>query len=80
MGMSKWIGGVLGWMVGGPLGALAGFALGALMDGGRQEDGYQDEAGPTGGYDAGGRVNQGQRNSFLFSMLALALMVKLYDW
>ena len=27
MGMSKWIGGVLGWIVGGPLGALAGFAL-----------------------------------------------------
>ena len=75
MGMSKWIGGVLGWMVGGPLGALAGFALGALMDGGRQDDGYQDEAGPTGGYDAGDRVNQGQRNSFLFSMLALASYV-----
>ena len=74
MGMNKWIGGVLGWIVGGPLGALAGFALGALMDGGQKEDDYQGGDAQT-DYSGGARVNEGQRNSFLFSMLALASYV-----
>ena len=72
--MNKWIGGVLGWIVGGPLGALAGFALGALMDGGQKEDDYQGGDAQT-DYSGGARVNEGQRNSFLFSMLALASYV-----
>lgn len=69
MGMSKWIGGVLGWMAGGPLGALAGFALGALFDANNKE--LRDEA-CGGGDPMGGNPYEGQRNSFLFSLLALA--------
>ena len=67
--MSKWIGGVLGWVVGGPLGALAGFALGSLFDANNRE--IREEAyGGNGGASA--NPYEGQRNSFLFSLLALA--------
>lgn len=69
--MAKWIGGVIGWMAGGPLGALAGYALGSLFESSSTEtqDEYQGGAEyrrATGGYD------EGQRNSFLFSLLAMA--------
>ncbi len=67
MGMSKWIGGVLGWMAGGPLGALAGYALGALFDSANKEN---DESPMP-----GDPRYQGERNSFLFSLLALASYV-----
>lgn len=66
MGMSKWIGGVLGWMAGGPLGALAGYALGALFDSANKE--AEQAYGNTSSYE-------GQRNSFLFSLLTLASYV-----
>ena len=72
MGIFKWIGGFLGWMVGGPLGLLAGLFIGSMFDsddstasiggGGYTGSGY---APGGGGYDAG------QRNSFLFSMMVL---------
>lgn len=66
MGMSKWIGGVLGWMAGGPLGALAGYALGALFDSASKEaEQTYENATPY----------EGQRNSFLFSLLTLASYV-----
>ena len=32
MGVTRWIGGIIGFMAGGPLGALAGYALGYLFD------------------------------------------------
>lgn len=71
MGIGKWIGGFLGWMVGGPIGALAGYFIGSLFDGSSfsiESDG--------GGYQPGGytqeQTYQGQRNSFLFSMMVLA--------
>ena len=72
MGIFKWITGLIGFMVGGPLGALAGFVFGYLMDddssssatGGSQS--YRQQGGTyTGGA-------QGQRESFLFSMLVLS--------
>ena len=66
MGMSKWIGGVLGWMAGGPLGALAGYALGALFDSASKDAGQAYDN--TASYE-------GQRNSFLFSLLTLASYV-----
>lgn len=56
---------MLGWMAGGPLGALAGYALGALIESATAE---ADTADTT----AGRYVNQGERNSFLFSLLALS--------
>ena len=68
MGMSKWIGGVLGWIVGGPLGALAGYALGSLFD-------SNDKEGREHTTYGGANTYEGQRNSFLFSLLALASYV-----
>ena len=79
MGIFKWIGGFLGWMVGGPLGLLAGLFIGSMFD---SDDstasigggGYTGSRGYTGsGYTpGGGGYDAGQRNSFLFSMMVLA--------
>lgn len=86
MAAGKWIGGFLGFITGGPMGALAGFALGYLFDVGldavngpdsynnreyddndhQQRSSYADEAMRRRAYA------EGQRNSFLFSLLALA--------
>ena len=78
MGIFKWIGGFLGWMVGGPLGLLAGLFIGSMFD---SDDstasigggGYTGSRGYTGsGYTpGGGGYDAGQRNSFLFSMMVL---------
>lgn len=78
MGIFKWIGGFLGWMVGGPLGLLAGLFIGSMFD---SDDstasigggGYTGSRGYTGsGYTPGrGGYDAGQRNSFLFSMMVL---------
>lgn len=68
--MAKWIGGVIGWMAGGPLGALASYALGSLFDKSETaETAYEDPRT----YHTGGRsYDEGQRNSFLFSLLTMA--------
>lgn len=75
-------------MTAGPLGALAGFALGSLFDHGldavnqadRQHDtengnrtngGYSDRGYYNGGY-SNRQAEEGQRNSFMFSLLVLA--------
>src|SRR5574344_1817162 len=72
MAAGKWIGGILSFMTGGPIGALEGLALGAMFDvfssvgkGGQ----YADD---NGGYSAQQQMYEGQRNSFLFSLLVLA--------
>lgn len=80
MGVGRWIGGFLGFINGGPLGALAGFAIGWLFDKGTE--GYDSNASFENGTYANGTYNtssysaqqqhEGQRNSFLFSLLALA--------
>ena len=76
MGMGKWIGGVIGWMTGGPLGALAGIAIGSLFDSATAGDDtpYRE---PGDSWRSESRTSQsaydeGQRNSFLFSLLALS--------
>ena len=69
MGIGKWIGGFLGYMVGGPLGALAGFFIGKLFDATTEPvviSNEQNDYGRETSYD------EGQRNSFLFSLLVLA--------
>ena len=61
----------MGFMTMGPLGALAGYFIGSWFDKqavGMQEDLQADEAGRA-------RYEQGQRNSFLFSMLVMASYV-----
>ena len=76
MGIFKWIGGVLGFMLAPPLGAFAGYFLGSIID--------SLSEGGTDNYNGNGRgtygsstddyqyqTDQGQRNSFLFSMLVL---------
>ena len=80
MSAGKWIGGILGFMSGGALGALAGVALGALFDYGLKAV-NKDEDGSGNGFTGGNaaweqaerrRYYEGQRNSFLFSLLVLA--------
>ncbi len=71
----KWIAGFLGFCHGGPLGALAGFALGWIFDkalkSGSDEGAYVNRE-----YEGGPNNEQqryeGQRNSFLFSLLVLS--------
>lgn len=81
--LGKWIGGFFGLMYGGPLGALAGFALGAAFDATTSSDDdsarrlFDDDStedtsyGQQYGYDEG-RMYEGQRNTFRFSLLVLA--------
>lgn len=80
MAAGKWLGGFLGFITGGPLGALAGFVLGSIFDYGLKAVNSEDNNGnPYSGsnnYQNGGYTRQqfyeGQRNSFLFSLLVLA--------
>ena len=73
MGLGRWIGGFLGFMSAGPLGALAGIVLGGVFD--KMLDavntpGTQGTFDGQSGFES--QTFQGQRNSFLFSMLVLA--------
>lgn len=83
MGVGKWIGGFLGFMSGGPLGALAGYAIGWLFEKGAEgfseNNGYNNIDGTyRNTYESSSseytarQQSEGQRNSFLFSLLALA--------
>lgn len=80
MAIGKWIGGFVGFIHGGPLGALAGFALGSLFDYGldrvnQDERQYNNqEYGDADAYRQR-RAYEGQRNSFMFSLLVLASYV-----
>ncbi len=77
MAKGKWIGGFLGFITGGPLGALTGFALGALFDYGLDAVNDQEQLNGNQGYNNQNayrqqRVYEGQRNSFMFSLLVLS--------
>lgn len=62
MGLGKWIAGVLGWAMFGPIGGILGFWFGSKLE--------NAEAGA--GSDGDRAWNQGQRNSFLMSLLVLS--------
>ena len=88
MAAGKWIGGFIGWMAGGPLGALAGYLVGSLFDSMLDGVNTPENSGTWGAgsqrqqtYEAYNeayqqayrqRMQEGQRNSFLFSLLVLA--------
>ena len=79
MALGKWIGGFLGFMSAGPLGALAGIVLGGLFDSMLDAVNTPETQGTFDGQSGFGsqtygqrQAYQGQRNSFLFSMLVLA--------
>ena len=72
MGIFKWIGGFLGWMVAGPLGMLAGFFIGNLFDSDDITNRIGGSSYGADGYSTGSSYDRGQRNSFLFSMMVLA--------
>ena len=77
MAIGKWIGGIVGFMSGGPLGALAGIVLGGVLDSMLDAVNTPETQGTFGGAQGFGETyahqqQQGQRNSFLFSMLVLA--------
>jgi DnaJ like chaperone protein len=67
MAYGKWIGGFLGWMVGGPIGGLIGFFVGSALEGESvQPLGYNHL------YADEQQQAEGNRNSFLMSMLVLS--------
>ena len=93
MGIGRWIGGFLGFINGGPLGALAGYAIGWLFDKGTEgfsnnadntfDNGTYRNSNTYGGNTYGGYSAQqqyeGERNSFLFSLLVLASYIMKAD-
>ena len=66
MALGKWIAGALGWAMFGPLGGLLGYFLGSRLE---------RLAEAAAGSEDGQAWNQGQRNSFLISLLALSAAV-----
>ena len=88
MAIGKWIGGIIGWMAGGPIGALAGIVVGGFFETALDSvntpetqgtfdgsSGFGSQAYGQQAYGSSGREYQGQRNSFLFSMLVLAAYI-----
>lgn len=77
MGLGKWIAGYLGWIVLGPLGGILGFLLGSFLESvsgsnGASSSSTFDEAT----YESTEHnQQQGDRNSFLLSMLVMAAYV-----
>ena len=66
MALGKWIAGALGWAMFGPLGGLLGYFLASRLE---------RMAEASAGSEDGQVWNQGQRNSFLISLLALSAAV-----
>lgn len=71
MAFGKWIGGYLGWSAFGPLGGLIGFVVGALFDVATGGMTGQPVTMRIGDADE----QEGERNSFLMSMLVLAAYI-----
>lgn len=65
MGLGKWIAGVLGWAMFGPIGGILGYFITSRLEKLATEAAYDEEA----------NWNQGQRNSFLMSLIVLSAAV-----
>ena len=65
MGIGKWIAGVLGWAMFGPIGGILGYFITSRLEKLATEAAYDEEA----------NWNQGQRNSFLMSLIVLSAEV-----
>jgi len=91
MAFGKWIGGFLGFAYGGPLGAILGFVFGSIFDAGlksgnirietnnynnREYDDYDNQRYQR---QTNQQATEGQRNSFLLSLLVLAAYVMKAD-
>ena len=95
MAFAKWIGGFLGLLSGGFFGAIAGYALGYVVDDfiSNRTDVAKTDNGPrttyrqrtsTGGsrrttYSQHGTQQEGERNSYLFSLLLLSSHIIMAD-
>ena len=66
MGLGKWIAGALGWAMFGPIGGILGYYFASQVE-------RLAEASVAYGEDQ--TWNQGQRNSFLMSLLVLSASV-----
>jgi DnaJ like chaperone protein len=66
MGIAKWIMGALGWAMFGPIGGILGYYFTSRIEKMAEE---------ADGLDQTGTQNQGQRNSFLMSLLVLSAAV-----
>lgn len=77
MALGKWIAGALGWAMFGPLGGILGYFLASQLERiaelSTEYDGGQ--AWGQGGAQGDPTWNQGQRNSFLISLLTLSAAV-----
>lgn len=71
MGIFKWIGGVLGFIIYPPLGAFLGYFLGSIIDN-ISEQPQQIPGSSSDEGAASGNFDEGRRNSFLFSMLVIS--------
>ena len=77
MALGKWIAGALGWAMFGPLGGIIGYFLASRLER-MAELSAEYQGGQTwgqGGPQDDRTWNQGQRNSFLISLLALSAAV-----
>lgn len=68
MGIGKWIAGALGWAMFGPIGGILGFYFTSRVE-------KMAEEAYSAGYGEDQKWNQGQRNSFLMSLLVLSAAI-----
>lgn len=71
MGLGKWIAGYLGWIVLGPIGGILGFLLGSFFESASSSS----DSGSVFGESSKQNQQEGDRNSFLLSMLVMAAYI-----
>lgn len=74
MGLGKWIAGFLGWIMLGPLGGILAFLVGEMLESASPSQGGQQAFNDSFDSDQQNQ-QQGDRNSFLLSMLVMAAYI-----